>query len=161
MLPCINNYQASINGDREITANTEMDSLAKLAARPTAQSLHKRSSRGSTDALCNREISKNQMVRAGNCNILNKWLLHPCWPLRCRSPTKPNLKHVSIKILPPTHKIFLPGLRIGIRVIAKYASSFNIKKKKIRLNPKKCEWQIRHTYIQIQQLMQKKKNKIK
>ena len=126
MLPHISSYQASINGNREITANTEMDSLAKLAAGPTAQSLNKGGSSGRTTALCNRKISKDQMVRARNCNSLNRRQLHPCRPFWCRSLTKPNLKHVSIKLLSAIPKLFKPLLQIGYRVITKYVStSFN------------------------------------
>lgn len=88
------NYQASIDSDREITTNAEVDPLTKRAAGPTTNSLDKGSSSGCTNALCHRKFSKDKVVRARHRHCIHRQGLRPSNTFCSRSLAKPNLKHL-------------------------------------------------------------------
>ena len=88
-------YQASIDSDREITTNAEVDSLTKRAAGPATNSLDKGSRSGCTNALCHRKFSKDKVIRARHRHTLHRQGLRPSNTFCSRSLAKPNLKHLS------------------------------------------------------------------
>ena len=88
-------YQASIDSDREITTNAEVDSLTKRAAGPATNSLDKGSRSGCTNALCHRKFSKDKVIRARHRHTLHWQGLRPSNTFCSRSLAKPNLKHLS------------------------------------------------------------------
>jgi hypothetical protein len=91
----LSNYQASIDSNWEITADTEMDTLTKRATGPTTDSLDKGSSSCPTNTLCYRKISKDKMIRARNRHSFHRQWLRSSTTFRSRNLTKPDLKHLS------------------------------------------------------------------
>lgn len=93
-------YQASIDSNWVITANTKVNPFSKLATGPATYSLDNWSNGWCTNALCDRKISKDKVVRACNCHSLRWQGFYPCSTLWGCNTLKPDLKHLSPNCYP-------------------------------------------------------------
>jgi len=112
-----------------------MNSLTKLTTGSATHIPNNGRSSSCTNTLCNRKISKDQMVRAGNRNSLNRRLLHTCRPIRGWILTKPNLKHISINFFP--RPLSVQYFKLGTKYTKLFTLLYQINKKKKKIKFKK------------------------
>lgn len=90
--------QASIDGDRKVAADAEVDALAELAARLAAHGPRERGGSGGPEALRHREVGEDEMVGTSDRHGLHGRRLQPSATLDDRVPLQSNLKHLSPEI---------------------------------------------------------------